>query len=885
MKPIKLIIQAFGPFAGREIIDFDSLSKDGIFLIKGPTGSGKTTIFDAMTYALYGGSSGDDSKKKNGRNAIEEWRCSQADDDTDTVVELTFTAFEKTYIFRRCFVKKRSAFSRSCGAMEVMPDGNEVPLFENPKDSLLNELAEKLIGLDKEQFRQVILLPQGQFEKFLTANSDEKDKILSKIFNVVKWGGFAEKFFKKVSDRKDELLKLNSSVKNSLNDEGLESVEDLEDKIGSLNLELEALKKGHLAFNGVKRQEELNRDIALEQKFKELLRLSAAAEELAKQKDHIEEQKIQLDRAVKAEAIRPFIQECSQKEKESANRAALLLKAKECLEPARKAVTEAAGSLALHLEASPVAELTAQMGNYEAKRDIYRNIDRLRAEAVEAGKAAEEALKEQDKAKANLDRIKKQAASLRTEYEESLKEASDYRKRYFDGIYGEIASGLQNGEPCPVCGSREHPCCAASDSNSVSKADVEKKEKNAELKQAQFYKADKDREAAQEVAEARGVQANEAALRSKAAQTALQEAGKNLIEGINDSESLELEIGKIKTAIEEFNKKTEKLSSIKEAKESDLTKVETRIKEAEREEADARSAEAEARKALNTALEENGYAGRENAEADLMADAERKAMTEEISSYEGRVKGTLEMHREKQLELQGLERPDGELFDSRQAEITDENQTYNDRAGKLSHERERLGKKLVELKAKYAVYKENITQVESDFAFAKSLRGDTGVGLQRYVLGVMFGQVIGEANRMLESVHGGRYQLYRTDDKGSGNKRGLELKVHDSRSPEREGRAVGLLSGGEKFLVSLALSIGMSQVTQKSGVQIDALFIDEGFGTLDDSSIADAMDVLSSVRTGSNMIGIISHVQLLEANIPMHLEVVKTEQGSHVRVC
>ena len=178
----------------------------------------------------------------------------------------------------------------------------------------------------------------------------------------------------------------------------------------------------------------------------------------------------------------------------------------------------------------------------------------------------------------------------------------------------------------------------------------------------------------------------------------------------------------------------------------------------------------------------------------------------------------------------------------------------------------------------------NYRQAEDDLNFAKKLRGDAGIGLQRYVLAILFNQVIAEANRMLAKVHGGRYHLYRSDEKGKGNKRGLELKVYDNRSPEADGRGVAMLSGGEKFLVSLALSIGMSTVAQKGGVQIEALFIDEGFGTLDDNSIHDAMDVLESVRRSSGMIGIISHVQLLESNIPTHLEVVKSDSGISIRL-
>ena len=188
----------------------------------------------------------------------------------------------------------------------------------------------------------------------------------------------------------------------------------------------------------------------------------------------------------------------------------------------------------------------------------------------------------------------------------------------------------------------------------------------------------------------------------------------------------------------------------------------------------------------------------------------------------------------------------------------------------------------MDLQKKWAHFDAEIQEAEDDLAFARKLRGDTGLGLQRYVLAIMFNQVIGEANRMLEKVHGGRYHLYRSDEKGAGNKRGLELKVHDNRSPDTEGRSVAMLSGGEKFLVSLSLSIGMSTVAQKTGVQIEALFIDEGFGTLDDGSIADAMDILESVRRSSGMIGIISHVRLLESNIPTHLAVKKTNAGSTI---
>ena len=173
---------------------------------------------------------------------------------------------------------------------------------------------------------------------------------------------------------------------------------------------------------------------------------------------------------------------------------------------------------------------------------------------------------------------------------------------------------------------------------------------------------------------------------------------------------------------------------------------------------------------------------------------------------------------------------------------------------------------------------------EDALAFALQLRGDRGIGLKRYVLGVMFDQVVYAANEMLAKVHGGRYCLVRTEEAtGGSRKRGLDLAVMDSFSDTDALRPAGSLSGGEKFLVSLALSIGMSTIARTDGINIDAMFIDEGFGSLDESSIGDALEVLESIRGGSDsFIGIISHVQILRDSIPSKLMVHKGRRTSTI---
>ena len=364
------------------------------------------------------------------------------------------------------------------------------------------------------------------------------------------------------------------------------------------------------------------------------------------------------------------------------------------------------------------------------------------------------------------------------------------------------------------------------------------------------------------------------------AKATLEAAGKNLIDGITDVAALEEAISAIDESVNAYRTETERLNEAHTAALQKLNELTAKIYTAKAEEAAAREALALAKEELDRLLTEMGYTDYLHVKSLLIDNAERTKLHEEIVGYATSCESTAEELEKKKNELQGKEEPDSTEFEQRQKEIDTESETFNAENAKLKTTIERLEKKHKILSDKQAHFDAEIMQAESDLAFARKLRGVTGVGLPRYVLAVMFNQVIGEANQMLSKVHGGRYYLFRSDDKGSGNKRGLELKVHDNRSPEKEGRSVSMLSGGEKFLVSLSLSIGMSAVAQKSGVQIETLFIDEGFGTLDDSSIHDAMDVLDGVRKGSGTVGIISHVALLEDNIPTHLEVVKSEAGS-----
>ena len=875
MKPCTVEFQAFGPYAGHELVDFEKLAARGLFLICGKTGTGKTMILDAITFALYGKSSG------HGRDDFEAMRCTNAAFDVTTYVRFTFENNGIYYRFERRLERKRKNLSASYMVWQKDENGTWTALFENAKEKMLNEKAEEIIGLSYEQFRQVIVLPQGQFEKFLTSDSADKEKILTSIFGEEKWQAVAQLMFEEATERRQQLKSLQEQISNSLQEEACETLAELEAVIAQKKERLVTMEAAYQEGACEKQIRALRDRLALVSRFQDLRRGKArvrAYEE--KQHDRAEQEK-RIQDARRAEKVKELLLELHRAEAAQAERK----KAVRAADQAAGQAKQQAEQILLQVTAQQqkndeIEEKKAQKIQLTAKITDYESIAALEQNFQKQRKAAESALQEAEQEKQVYESYAPKLVMLHETYETDMEEHRKLLAAYLAGITGELAASLVEGQPCPVCGSREHPQKAVRTEADTSKEHVEEKRAEADAVYQKLQQTMQKQEQAKKKYEEKQRLAQELQLAKETAYTRLAEMQNNLIPEIGSLAELQK---KLQQLTDEIGKDTEQLQSLtKMLEQANNTVAETAAKAelARQEEELTQKKQEAAMQAVAKGLSEHGFADIKEAEQLLMGEKELEGMRRQIADYDAGKKAAEEQVMRLQEELGRQQEPDEEACKTELARLEKLQETYAKETAVLS---ETLSEKADKLALAGERLEEKLLEAEQDLAFAKKLRGDAGTGLQRYVLGILFSSVIAAANRMLSMVHGGRYRLFRSDEKAQGsNKRGLELKVYDKNSEEHEGRFVSTLSGGEKFLASLALSIGMSTIAQKSGIRIEALFIDEGFGSLDEDSITDAMQILGSIQQANGLVGIISHVQLLQERIPTKLRVEETEKGSHI---
>ena len=880
MKPISLEISAFGPYSGREYIDFNRLADGGLFLICGETGSGKTMLLDAISFALFGKSTGDN---RNDLTALRSNRCAF---EATTLVSFVFEQDGKVYKFERRLERKRKNLSASAAALRMDDEGIFVPLYENAKEKEVNKKAEELIGFSYEQFRQIIVLPQGQFEKFLVADPDEKEQILSNIFGASYWENVAENFYQIAEKNRKDLEETKQAIAMRLEQTGCKDRDSLSEYIDKLREKLSILEAEHDKKDHKAELQEIERQKKTVLDYKELDSRVKKLNELELKKEEIRAKEKLKIFAEAAEGFRNQVKELEEAKNAVTARELSIKTIGADIEKSEKLQKKSEEALSRHQDKSDEYEQKKTLKTkLESKREKYAAIDKLETELKEKTDIYSKLSKKETEAKSAYDAEAAKAIHAKQEYDQAKERHAVLLDKYHAGIYGDIAARLTEGAACPVCGSCEHPHLAERSEDAVSKEDTDRAKEAEDKAYHTMGELDKAAKIKQQLYEDVKNKRSDAEAKRNIAEERLETVKEELIVNIANGTELEHKIEKLEAEISEYNEKEGELKKVLEDAKIKLGKEKSRQETLTAEYRTELDKADKLEQKLQADMAASEFKDIEDIKKNLLEKTRISQLNKEIADFYANINSANKLIFEKQSEIGNAARPDEAALNDREEKLRSENDSYIKEHTSIANSIDNLSKALNKIDELSGNFTERLVQADDDLSFAKRLRGDTGVGLHRYVLGIMFGSVIAAANKMLENVHGGRYRLCRTDDKLAGkNKRGLGLKVYDSFSETGEARDVSTLSGGEKFLVSLALSIGVSSAASGSGAKIEAMFIDEGFGTLDDSSVHDALEIIGSIRRSNGLVGIISHVQVLRDNIPNKLVVNKSREGSTVSI-
>lgn len=910
----KLIMQAFGPFAGKEEVDFQRLNHDSqIFLISGATGSGKTTIFDAICFALYGKVSGRRKEPKTLKSSF-------ASEKTVSYVELSFISNEKTYRIIRYPQQERKnrrleTIVTSQKAELILPDNRRIDKIKQ-----VDEEIEKILGIEEEDFEKLVMLPQGQFQKLLLEKGKDRVKTLRQIFRTQLYGDITELLCKKAREMESGYEALENQCRRVFADVAIEgvcfdelSIEEGYDLLQKhCKIKEEELKRKSERLNQWQEQIQSCREtIAQAKKQKEQLLLlhknEAEMERLRAKKEEIRqlEQDVRQMRVI--QSVYSMYRLCEDAKKQLHNLQHRLeqtekayAKAKETEEKYQAKAKEMADMReeiqVLQKQAAVLLGKEEKAKKKEELQKKYVSAEKrvhLLEEQKQLQKWEEELLSLQSRIK--LKQEMEAASKEMAEVERRLKKAQqDYLegcRMYFETQAASLAGQLQEGKPCPVCGSIHHPKKAVSQS-AIEQEEVHRllQQKDAlaqhfqKLKYEQEKRTDLDdphQTLAELIRQKEAVQKKKASIKE---QTGDIPAGN--LEALWEETFLERE--KLKAALCEYREEDLDWKGYKAKREESERQIQnllTRMEEIEnqyeksRKEADdwreqkasvsAKAAQVKEQilqyeKSLNQALDKEHISrlALEGCEEKMQRLKEKENALEE---YHAKVKQTSALIQVLRSQTADHPMPDIETLSQEQSHLLQEGE-------KLQTEMKGLTEKL----AVFRVCRKNVgdhlmkmKQGAENFGVVKRLskvaRGSLhSMSFEKYVLASYFDEVISYANLRAERMHHFHYQLIRLQNEEDD---GISLGVLDTYSGDI--RPVNTLSGGETFVASLSLSLGLADVisNQAGGVWFGTMLIDEGFGSLDDEYLDSVVDCLSQLQNSHRQIGMISHVKQLKERI------------------
>ena len=870
MKILDLKMQAFGPFKGEQHIDFTLLNDKGMFLINGPTGSGKTTIFDAIVYALYGKGSGSD--REDGKTL----RSDFADDETPTYVDLLFSANGNEYrIIRkpsyRRPAKRGDGYTESQATVELYLPGGKVI---SKSGEVENEIKNKILFMDRNQFKSVALLAQGEFTKLVNASSNDRAKILEHIFQKEIYNKFQDKIedeFKRIEKEKDGVIVSINTLINQVEDgeqilgyqEALDEpknipsfLNNLSEVIKAITLEIKDIKaEENKAEEVYKKSEELLNHLRDKNKQINLyLNSSKELENLENNRLLIENLRKNIEKYDEYLRLKPAYEKLN-------NSNILLERTTKKIEENNKQLNDiVTNEKYVNENVKKYDESKVAIDKFDAELVLLKSINEDRKKLI--------------KSKENIAREDKEFSDKYKEFLELEKDFQNIRDRFFASTSYNLAKELKDGESCPVCGSKTHPHPATS-SDPVSEADFKSAEKN--------YRSEEKR-------------INEAKNTLESHKLALIESEKQLINkllslGISDASSEYIYSNKLDALISEKEAQKEKLSSFVNNYESIRDSVKTKRQSYEQnkkyyseEKLSLEKQIEEANKELEKLLTECKYI-KNSDDYNNLGSFDYKKAVDQVKKYDSdklRLSTIIENVPD-ELKNAGLMDESELVIKAKQEK--DEFIEINSKRIKVAGKLTSLTKSHDAILKKYKECEEVIERFTSasELFSTSSGRNRLKLSFKMYILADYFEKIIEKANQRLTRITNGRYTLIRRVDIKGGGLQGLDLDVFDIETGKC--RAASSMSGGEKFVSALSMALGLSDIieTNHALVQVESIFIDEGFATLDNDFIDTAMKALESLKNDNKVVAIISHVEKLNEYISDGLDVLKVTTGSTIK--
>lgn len=873
MRPERLRISAFGPYAGEEDVDFSVLENHTLFLICGPTGAGKSTILDAMCYALYGKTSG-------AVRSGEDLRSNYVGYDRKTYVEFDFAIGDRHYrIYRsptQLLERQKGDRSRpvehkgKADFYEIDEEGKEKAHITSKG---VDSAVEKLLGVGLEQFRQIILLPQGDFRKLLLADSSDRQKIMEQLFQTGIYLAFEKRLQEETQKLKTEYSRGELQRTTLLETCRSESEEELE-KQAETNEKI--LKEKETEFMQADKEQQVflrayDEANVLHGAFLRLETAETALKRMEEKRKEKEELRGHIKMIRAAQSVTKEWSEAVNAKKQQRTAAETLEKAAADLPVKEKAKAEAEQALALFEKEKPVQKERIEM---KGKLEQYRNPSRSYGTAKrEAERLAGICAVKQKEA----ERLREQVLAAEKKAAEDKKNWLCRNRIFMEGQAFVLAEKLTDGQPCPVCGSLSHPAPAAAGEDRITEKDVKDAERQMHLSDDAEKKIRHEAEA---------YQAKELAAAKESADkamTVLSELEKNLPAAYRDSLALEKEIKDMETRISSFEKSLEQAEEKRKNAETIYQALKEQKELLEKQAGEFLKVSEEKNRILKIKVAEAGFTDWFECSQYMKEVPQLEAYENDLKIYDQSVHAEEEKIKGEKEKTAGKTKPDMNDWNEKRMKLLENMKQFAaekaEKETELKKQKETL-KKLYQLKETQKEISEKYSLVAHLWEIAQGK--ETGINLERFVLGALLDAVTEKANLRLMEMSGNRYELLRKrGERSDGRKKaGLDLEVFDGNTGRA--RPAATLSGGETFLASLSLALGLADVVQEyaGGVHLDAMFIDEGFGSLDSESLDLAMKTLQELKGQNRLIGLISHVGGLEERIPAKLRVTKTQTGS-----